>query len=161
MVDDLGSIAFRWSLLTSDVWRGIHLFEAFLLAGLAVCLLWVAIDARKRKPRLQRPPLNHRLLQHLKMMGGATITKKKEKQVTELEGRWSVVVFDDPVNLMEYVAKVFQKVFGYSQERAEGLMMTVHKAGKALVWSEEGSGRSCMCSSLQQYQLQASLEKAE
>ena len=95
------------------------------------------------------------------MMGGATVTKKKEKQVTELEGQWSVVVFDDPVNLMEYVAKVFQKVFGYSQERAEGLMMTVHKAGKALVWSGGRERAELYVQQLQQYQLQASLEKAE
>ena len=52
-----GVLPFRWSLLTSDVWRGIHLFEAFLLAGLAVCLLWVAIDARKRKPRVAAPAI--------------------------------------------------------------------------------------------------------
>lgn len=95
------------------------------------------------------------------MMGGATVTKKKEKQSTELDSSWNVVVFDDPVNLMEYVSKVFQKVFGYSQERAEGLMITVHKAGKALVWSGGRERAELYVQQLQQYQLQASLEKVE
>ncbi len=89
------------------------------------------------------------------------LIEKKEKQVTELEGRWTVVVFDDPVNLMEYVAKVFQKVFGYGRDRAEDLMMTVHQAGKALVWTGGRERAELYVQQLHQYQLQASLEKAE
>ena len=89
------------------------------------------------------------------------ITEKKEKQSTELDGQWSVVVHDDPVNLMEYVAKVFQKVFGYSRARAEELMMTVHTAGKALVWSGGRERAELYVQQLHQYQLSASLEKAE
>ena len=46
-----------------------------------------------------------------------------------------MLVFDDPVNLMDYVTKVIQRVFGYPREKAEDLMMTVHVAGKALVWT--------------------------
>ena len=88
------------------------------------------------------------------------IIKKKQKQSTELDGSWSVVVFDDPVNLMEYVSKVFQKVFGYSKAKAEDLMMTVHKAGKALVWSGSRERAELYVQQLHQYQLQASLEKA-
>ena len=30
-----------------------------------------------------------------------------------LEGRWRVVVLNDPVNLMSYVVMVFKKVFGF------------------------------------------------
>ena len=89
------------------------------------------------------------------------IIEKKEKQSTELDGSWSVVVFDDPVNLMDYVAKVFQRVFGYSRARAEELMMTVHTAGKALVWSGGRERAELYVQQLHQYQLQASLEKAE
>jgi ATP-dependent Clp protease adaptor protein ClpS len=89
------------------------------------------------------------------------VIEKKEKQSTELDSRWSVVVFDDPVNLMEYVVKVIQKVFGYSRARSEELMMTVHTAGKALVWSGSRERAELYVQQLQQYQLQASLEKAE
>lgn len=89
------------------------------------------------------------------------LIEKKEEEATELGGQWSVVVFDDPVNLMDYVAKVFQKVFGYSRARAEELMMTVHTAGKALVWSGGRERAELYVQQLQQYQLRASLEKAE
>ena len=91
----------------------------------------------------------------------APIIEKKEKQSTELDSSWSVVVFDDPVNLMEYVSKVFQKVFGYSKAKSEDLMMTVHQAGKALVWSGARERAELYVQQLHQYQLQASLEKAE
>ena len=30
---------------------------------------------------------------------------------------WVVIVWDDPINLMDYVTYVFQKLFGYSQGR--------------------------------------------
>jgi ATP-dependent Clp protease adaptor protein ClpS len=90
----------------------------------------------------------------------APIIKKKEKQSTELDGQWTVVIFDDPVNLMDYVAKVIQKVFGYNRAKSEDLMMTVHKAGKALVWSGGRERAELYVQQLHQYQLQASLEKA-
>ena len=95
------------------------------------------------------------------MKSGATITEKKGKTSTELEGTWNVLVFDDPVNLMDYVTKVFQKVFGYPREKAEDLMLTVHMAGKALVWSGAREPAELYVSQLHSYQLQASLEKAQ
>ena len=46
---------------------------------------------------------------------------------------WVTIVWDDPVNLMNYVAYVFQKIFGYSAERSRELMLQVHNEGKAVV----------------------------
>jgi ATP-dependent Clp protease adaptor protein ClpS len=46
---------------------------------------------------------------------------------------WKVIVWNDPVNLMSYVAFVFRKLFGYSEEKANALMMDVHLKGKAVV----------------------------
>ncbi len=46
---------------------------------------------------------------------------------------WKVIVWDDPVNLMSYVTYVFQKLFGYSREKAHRLMMQVHTEGSAVV----------------------------
>ena len=46
---------------------------------------------------------------------------------------WVTIVWNDPVNLMSYVAFVFQKHFGYPKERATELMMDVHQKGKAVV----------------------------
>jgi ATP-dependent Clp protease adaptor protein ClpS len=48
---------------------------------------------------------------------------------------WVTIVWDDPVNLMNYVTYVLQKLFGYSKEKAERLMLQVHNEGKAAVSS--------------------------
>ncbi|WP_189112516.1 ATP-dependent Clp protease adapter ClpS [Pilimelia terevasa] len=52
---------------------------------------------------------------------------------TSLDAGWQTIVWDDPVNLMTYVTWVFQKLFGYSRERAEELMLDVHEQGRAVV----------------------------
>jgi len=46
---------------------------------------------------------------------------------------WVTIVWDDPVNLMSYVTFVFIKLFGFSQERAQELMLQVHNEGRAMV----------------------------
>lgn len=46
---------------------------------------------------------------------------------------WIVLVWNDPINLMTYVSFVFRKLFGYSQEKADELMMDVHEKGRAVV----------------------------
>jgi ATP-dependent Clp protease adapter protein ClpS len=43
---------------------------------------------------------------------------------------WIVIVWNDPVNLMSYVVYVFQKLFGYSREKATKLMLDVHHRGR-------------------------------
>ncbi|MEZ5203253.1 MAG: ATP-dependent Clp protease adapter ClpS [Acidimicrobiales bacterium] len=44
-----------------------------------------------------------------------------------------VLVWNDPINTMEYVTLVFQKLFGYSKAKAEQLMLDVHHRGRAAV----------------------------
>jgi ATP-dependent Clp protease adaptor protein ClpS len=46
---------------------------------------------------------------------------------------WIVIVWNDPINLMTYVVYVFQKLFGYSKEKATSLMLDVHHKGRAVV----------------------------
>jgi ATP-dependent Clp protease adaptor protein ClpS len=48
---------------------------------------------------------------------------------------WQTVVWNDPVNLMSYVTYVFQKLFGYSRDKATSLMLDVHHKGRAIVSS--------------------------
>lgn len=48
---------------------------------------------------------------------------------------WVTIVWDDPVNLMDYVTYVFQKLFGYPKAKAERLMLQVHNEGRAAVSS--------------------------
>ena len=46
---------------------------------------------------------------------------------------WVTIVWNDPVNLMSYVAFVFQKHFGYAKKKADKLMKQVHEEGKSVV----------------------------
>jgi ATP-dependent Clp protease adaptor protein ClpS len=48
---------------------------------------------------------------------------------------WIVLVWNDPVNTMDYVTLVFQKLFSYSKAKAHSLMMDVHVKGRAVVSS--------------------------
>ena len=52
---------------------------------------------------------------------------------TLLDVPWTTIVWNDPVNLMNYVAYVFRSYFGFERERAEELMMQVHTNGRAIV----------------------------
>ena len=63
------------------------------------------------------------------------------EEVTVTDKPWIVVVWNDPVNLMSYVVFVFQKLFGYSREKATRLMLGVHQDGKAAV--TDGSREKC------------------
>ena len=52
---------------------------------------------------------------------------------TTTDKPWIVIVWNDPVNLMNYVVYVFQKLFGYSRVKATKLMLEVHRDGKSVV----------------------------
>ncbi len=51
----------------------------------------------------------------------------------DVDQPWIVLVWNDPINLMSYVTYVLQKVFGYSRDKAESLMLDVHEKGRAVV----------------------------
>ena len=53
--------------------------------------------------------------------------------VTDEDRPWVVIVWNDPINLMSYVAYVFRKLFGYSEQKANKLMLDVHQKGRASV----------------------------
>jgi ATP-dependent Clp protease adaptor protein ClpS len=54
-------------------------------------------------------------------------------EAVDLDRPWVVIVWNDPINLMDYVTFVFQKLFGYSLEKAQRLMLDVHEKGRASV----------------------------
>jgi ATP-dependent Clp protease adaptor protein ClpS len=56
---------------------------------------------------------------------------------TALDVPWVVLVWNDPINTMSYVAFVFQKLFGFSKEKANALMLDVHQKGRASVFTGE------------------------
>lgn len=55
--------------------------------------------------------------------------------VTDPDRPWIVLVWNDPINTMDYVALVFQKLFGFSKSKANRLMLQVHNEGRAVVSS--------------------------
>ncbi|MFM9130587.1 MAG: ATP-dependent Clp protease adapter ClpS, partial [Actinomycetes bacterium] len=57
---------------------------------------------------------------------------EKEELITT---SWVCIVWNDPINLMNYVTYVFMTYFKYSKEKAENLMLQVHNDGKAVVSS--------------------------
>lgn len=63
----------------------------------------------------------------------STIVRPDVDESTALDKPWIVLVWNDPINLMSYVTFVFQKLFGYSLEKATSLMLDVHEKGKAVV----------------------------
>ncbi len=56
-----------------------------------------------------------------------------EETGLDTETPWVALVWNDPINLMSYVSYVFQKLFGYSQAKADELMLDVHEKGRAAV----------------------------
>ncbi len=68
----------------------------------------------------------------------ATVAPEDISEVDETaedDRPWVTIVWNDPVNLMSYVTYVFQKLFGFSRDKAKALMLDVHHKGRATVSS--------------------------
>jgi len=89
-----------------------------------------------------------------------TTIQKQPKEQSKKSQPWNVVVFDDPVNLMNYVTMVFKRVFGYPTEKAEKMMMEVHEQGRSVVWMGEREKAELYTQQLHKWQLRASIEKS-
>ena len=75
------------------------------------------------------------------MTSPAEVRDPEIDEVAETESPWIVLVWNDPINLMSYVTFVFQKLFGYSVEKATALMLDVHEKGRAVV--SNGTREKC------------------
>ncbi|WP_102192042.1 ATP-dependent Clp protease adapter ClpS [Microbacterium aurantiacum] len=73
---------------------------------------------------------------------------------------WQVVVWNDPVNLMSYVVRVFRTYFGYSMERATALMLAVHNDGHAIVATGPRETMEVHAQAMHDYGLWATVRKA-
>ncbi len=74
---------------------------------------------------------------------------------------WKVIVWDDPINLMSYVSFVFRKLFGFSKQKAQRLMMQVHVEGRAVVASGTREKAELDVYRLHEHGLWATMEKDE
>ena len=72
---------------------------------------------------------------------------------------WLVLIWNDPINLMNYVTMVIQKVFEYSKEKAEKLMWEVHTAGRSAVYSGNREKAEMYVFRLHEFGLWATLQQ--
>ncbi len=82
-------------------------------------------------------------------------------EVTEPDRPWLVIVWNDPINLMSYVTYVFQKLFGYSLQKATQLMLDVHHKGKAVVSSGSREKAELDCYRLHAHGLWATIAQSD
>ena len=83
------------------------------------------------------------------------------KEVTDEDRPWVVIVWNDPINLMSYVAFVFRKLFGFSEEKANLLMLDVHEKGRAVVSNGTRTEAERDVNRLHSYGLWATMEHDE
>lgn len=73
---------------------------------------------------------------------------------------WQVVVWNDPVNLMSYVVRVFRTYFGYSLDHATALMLAVHNDGHAIVATGPRETMEVHAQAMHDYGLWATVRRA-
>ena len=84
-----------------------------------------------------------------------------EEKLKEAFARgWSVVVWNDPVNLMDYVVYVFKTVLKMDEKDASRHMWEVHQKGKSAVARETREKSELIVHRLRGFGLNATLEAA-
>lgn len=82
-----------------------------------------------------------------------------EQTTTVPDLPWLTVVWNDPVNLMNYVTRVFREYFGYPREEAERLMLQVHHEGRAVVASGPREEMERHVEAMHEYGLMATVDR--
>ncbi len=101
---------------------------------------------------------------HEVIVGGATVTPEvdvEEKVEEAFDKGWSVIVWDDPVNLMSYVVFVFKKVLGMNESEATKHMLEVHEKGKSAVAKDNKEKAEFLVHRLHGFGLHATMEQAK
>ena len=88
------------------------------------------------------------------------LTVEQTRTEESLDIPWNVVAHNDPINLMEYVAKVFMAVFAFSRQKAEVHMLEVHQKGRSIVWTGTRERAELFVQQLHTYLLLATIEKS-
>jgi ATP-dependent Clp protease adaptor protein ClpS len=91
---------------------------------------------------------------------GATREQVIERPLHAAEVPWTVVVWNDPVNLMSYVSWVFRRHFGVDAQTADELMMQVHTAGRATLAHGNREHMERHAEAMHEYGLWATVERA-
>ncbi len=85
--------------------------------------------------------------------------ENETKTRDQLDPGYLVICWNDPVNLMNYVTHVFQRVFGWSKPKAEYHMLQVHNNGKSVLIRESFERAEYYVHQLHKYSLHATLER--
>ena len=84
----------------------------------------------------------------------------EEKLKAAFARGWSVIVWNDPVNLMDYVVYVFKSVLKMNEQDASRHMWEDHQKGKSVVARETREKSEMIVHSLRGFGLNATLEQA-
>jgi ATP-dependent Clp protease adaptor protein ClpS len=87
-----------------------------------------------------------------------TIQEQKTDEKSQLEPGYLVICWNDPVNYMDYVTHVFQRVFGWPRKKAEFHMLQVHEQGKSVLTRESLEKAEHYVHQLQKHSLHATME---
>ncbi len=80
---------------------------------------------------------------------------------TVLDSSWVTIVWNDPVNLMNYVSWVFRSYFGFSRAEADVRMLQVHHDGRAVVATGGREDMERHVEAMHDFGLWATLAKAD
>ncbi|MEI7651164.1 MAG: ATP-dependent Clp protease adaptor ClpS [Verrucomicrobiota bacterium] len=83
----------------------------------------------------------------------------KTETLVSAEPKWNVVVLNDPINYTGYVVVAFMSVLRINATEAKKLMQAVHVDGRATVWTGDRERAEMLALELQQWHLNALLEK--
>jgi len=87
--------------------------------------------------------------------------RKKESTQKQPARGWSVVVWNDHINTMNFVVHVFRKVLGFNTSKARIHMMEVHVQGKSCVAKENREKAELYWEQLKGYGLRVTLESTD
>jgi ATP-dependent Clp protease adaptor protein ClpS len=80
---------------------------------------------------------------------------------TLLQTPWITIVWNDPVNLMNYVEWVFRTYFGFDKAEAKRRMLQVHNDGRAVVATGTREEMERHVNAMHGYGLWATLQKED
>jgi len=87
------------------------------------------------------------------------LDEQTEEKVKEaFEKNWNVIVWNDPINLMNYVVFVFMRVLGFPREKATKHMLEVHHQGKSVVATETREKAELYHQQIQSHGLSVTIE---
>jgi ATP-dependent Clp protease adaptor protein ClpS len=89
------------------------------------------------------------------------LPQKETRSKPSLDGVWNVILINDEVNLMPYVAHVLREVFGMAKENALQHMEEAHRTGRSIVWKGALERAEHYVMQLNRWHLQAELEQEE